>query len=119
MNSTDERLRIRYGRVNGRSPKNTLVTCRRDKTIFFGISRCNNDTGDAFTKPVGKHIAQARTGMAVTEENEGKTNYRTGPDDIRVHRSGLRGSCSVSNIQSLLEYFGNVDAIHYNLFYGE
>lgn len=100
--------RVRYGRVGkNRYPKNTLVTMRNGDTIYFGVSRCNNNAGDSFDKSLGTTIAANRATLAAYEEDNQDLVLNGGT--ISIHRSGLRGSVALSNITTLLNYFDNID----------
>lgn len=97
-------FRVRYSRNYKNAPKNTLVTIRKDDTIYFGISRCNSDF-DRPNKEIGKALALKRaeisaTGAAGSWYNEGS---------LQVHKSGLLGRVDRVDIVRLLEYFDKVD----------
>lgn len=106
--SKTENIRIRYGRVDGKTPKNTLVTVRDGDTVYFGISRCNTSAGDVFHKELGKYIATRRAALAVNESD--KYGYLVGTN-VQMHRSGLRGRVPRENIVDLLNTFGNIDVM--------
>lgn len=106
-----DNIRCRYGRDNGH-PKNTLVTCQEDDTIYFGVSRCNPNPSpksgkkDAFRKDIGRMIALGRMDKA-REEGENGGYMQDG--NIRRHFSGLRGYVKVNHIEDLLSYFEDID----------
>jgi len=106
--SKTENAMVRYGRVDNRTPKNTLVTVRDGDTVYFGISRCNTDAGDTFKKDTGKMIASRRAALAASE-SEGY-GYMVGTN-VQVHDSGLRGRVPRENIVELLRTFGNIDSV--------
>lgn len=109
--SKTENTRIRYGRVNDHSPKNTLVTVRDGDTVYFGISRCNMDAGDRFNKDTGKMIASRRAALAASESD--RYNYLSGTN-VQVHDSGLRGRVPRESIVDLLRTFGSIDRVLYD-----
>ena len=99
-----ENRRVRYGRVEGRAPKNTLVTVREDNTIYFGIARCRTEA-DRFTKADGLKLANLRCEVA-----------RSNPDghfsvdgSFQLHSSGLFGQVDVDDVTKLLSHFDSVD----------
>lgn len=104
MSNNTEQARIRYSRLENRSPKNTLVTLRDGDDVYFGIARCNVKL-DTFNKSVGKYIAAQRAAL-VTEDDT--TRYHSS-NGLVLHESGLRGYTSVSNITKLLDHFNDVD----------
>jgi hypothetical protein len=103
MNKEEKQMRVRYGRLEDRSPKNTLVTIKKDNFVYFGIARCNSKL-DTFYKSIGTHIAEQRAQLAVSDI--GMYSYH---DGIEIHRSGVRGNTEVENIKSLISYFENID----------
>jgi len=107
---TNESIRVRYGRVENRMPKNTLVTMRVDGKIYFGIARCNNKM-DAFKREVGTHIATGRVILASHECGEGYMLHAGLNGDMRVHQNYLRGIVSVEDVHELLDYFNRIDDI--------
>ena len=104
--SNTRSVRVRYSRLDEkRSPKNTLYTKLEGESLYFGIARCNVKL-DTFVRSVGSHIAEERANRALTETEN--SNYAT-VGSLSVHRSGLRGSVSRSNVKELIEYFRSVD----------
>lgn len=97
---------IRYGRVNGRKPKNTLYTFREDGLIYFGISRCDLTT-DNFERLKGSNIAKLRALKA--KEELLAQNQNTKNDLIHTDDKGLRGVVGIENIKVLLEHFDKID----------
>ena len=104
---------IRYGRVSGRTPKNTLYTFREEGLIYFGISRCdlNNDN---FERNKGKVIAEQRALKAKEETTA------IDPDVQNVYNNivctadnGLRGVVRVENVKVLLDHFNNIDSFSF------
>lgn len=99
-----ERLRTRFGRVEGRRPKNTLVTFRQDGRIYFGIARCNSEL-DTFNRQLGKRIATSRARLVPSDTSlvslEGTQLF--------LHESGLRGVVPVESVVQLIEYFRSID----------
>ena len=104
-----ESLRVRYGR-QGRTPKNTLVTFRDDKYVYFGVSRCNFEAGDVFTKSRGKQIATRRAALAAHEADSYDVLKGT---NLQVHESGLRGRVHIENVKELLSVFREIDTVLY------
>lgn len=104
-------VRVRYGRDENRTPKNTLVTVRIEDTLFFGISRCRvND--DRPVKDVGKDLASIRCSVAVDEP----WNTATRDGTFEIHKSGLLGCVDISEKEKLLSYFRNIDNVLKNQF---
>lgn len=109
--SKTEDVRVRYGRRESRTPKNTLVTFRNGNTVYFGISRCNVEAGDTFLKSLGKHIAKQRADMASVNPDESKDLVPG--TSVKVHESGLRGRVDIGHIKELLKTFDNIDDVLY------
>ena len=65
----DNKIRFRYGRTEGRHPKNTLATVRDGEHVYFGISRCNTDMNDKFNKEDGRKYALIRAQAAGVSSN--------------------------------------------------
>jgi len=110
-----DNLRVRYSRESrkDRTPKNTLVTLRRDETVYFGIARCNRIAGDTFKRQGpsgGSTIAQVRLQLAL-EDNPASLVNR---GNVWIHPKGLRGQVNVANVKELIEFFNNVDTWCYN-----
>jgi len=105
MSKTERTVRVRYGRLEDRKPKNTLVTVREDNTVHFGIARCNVQL-DRFHRKIGTYIAEQRAELARTEI--AAERYKT-LGRIRLHESGLRGSVPLSEVKTLVKYFRDVD----------
>ena len=99
-----EGYRTRFGRVENRKPKNTLVTFRQDGQIYFGIARCNSEL-DTFSRDLGKRIATSRAQLVLTDT----TLTALGNTQIRLHESGLRGVVPIANVVQLIEYFREID----------
>ena len=104
MSKTKESVRIRYSRLEGRKPKNTLVTIRDCDTVYFGIARCNIQL-DTFYRKVGTHIAEQRALLAREDEQDRYTSN----DGMVLHQSGLRGSVPVNKVSSMIEHFRSID----------
>lgn len=99
-------MKVKYGRVDGNAPKNTLVTIREGDTVFFGIARCNMGC-DNPVKEIGKILATerallAQSGVAKAFEENG---------EFLIHKSRQFGKVSMEELPKLLEYFDNVDQI--------
>ena len=106
---TVDRRMIRYSKPKD-NIKNTLVTNRIGNFIFFGISRCNKDKGDAFNKQRGVMIAEQRALLA-----EEDTELEQIPEtNIQVQHSWLRGKVHRDNVVQLLAVFDNIDGILFN-----
>lgn len=103
-----ENIRIRYGRVNERNPKNTLATFQDGETVFFGISRCNTTVGDRFVKIRGREIASNRAMFAAEEDVSFPTIDGT---TIQIHESGMRGQVPSKDVAELLNVFNNIDNV--------
>lgn len=103
MIKAEKQTRVRYGRLEDRSPKNTLVTIRKDGLIYFGIARCNSKL-DIFHKSIGTHIAEQRAQLATSDIGMYSHHY-----GIEIHKSGVRGNTKVGNIKTLISYFRNID----------
>jgi len=100
-----EGFRTRFGRVENRKPKNTLVTFRQDGNIYFGIARCNSEL-DTFSRDLGKRIATSRAQLVAADTN---LTVREGTN-LALHESGLRGVVPITNVVQLIEYFRNIDS---------
>lgn len=110
-NRESSTTRVRYSRLSreDRTPKNTLVTIRRGDTVYFGIARCNRKL-DTFHKNIGTYIAQQRVQLAQTEPRDDYSTYvPESNSDFVLHKSGLRGSVSLTNIKEVVNYFRIVD----------
>ena len=99
-------IRVRYGRLNNRMPKNTLVTIKDGDKIYFGIARCHSKM-DKFRKDIGIKTATIRAESAYRASN-GKT-YSDGVGEISLNKSGLLGVATMNSIKTLLNYFQNID----------
>ncbi len=100
--------RVRYGRVaDTHLPKNTLVTIRKDDTVYFGISRCRL-SADRFTKEEGKRRAKQRADIAASNV----AGAWTIDGSFYVHKSGVFGQVAADDIIKLLTYFRNVDELN-------
>jgi len=106
MSKTEETKRVRYGRLENRRPKNTLVTVRQDDTVYFGIARCNVNL-DTFHRKIGTYIAEQRALMARDDTQAFRYSEVGG---LVLHESGLRGSVAVDNVKDAVEHFRGVDA---------
>ena len=97
--------RTRYSKhPNKSNRKNTLFTFREGDFIYFGISRCNLNAGDKFTKKQGYAVAKARAYKASEEFLPPNMAYT-----LTTHENGLRGVCQVKDVHKLLQYFENID----------
>jgi hypothetical protein len=106
---TDEGLRVRYSNINGSKPKahkNTLLTMSEGKIIFFGIARCNLESGDKFSRKVGKALAVERLLALRTSFLDGGDISTTG---LYRSRNMLSGWCNADNIPELLKHFYAID----------
>lgn len=108
MSDTETDVRVRYGRLENRAPKNTLVTFRENDTLYFGIARCRKDK-DVFNKKVGSYIAEQRAFLA-KDDNWFKPYNQHSDTTLKVHSSGLRGCLPVENVYQLITYFNNIDS---------
>jgi len=103
-----ENIRVRFGRIDDkRTPKNTLITHRKEDTIYFGISRYLPTDPDPFTKEEGKRRAMERLHIALSEV----AGAWIIDGSFYLHKSGLFGQVAVGEITKLLSYFDNIDAI--------
>lgn len=98
------KVRIRYGRLTNRAPKNTLITVKVDDVVYFGIARCNVKM-DVFHKEIGKYIALQRADMVASDT---VLDYDL-VGNLKVHKSGLRGCVPVENAKDILDHFRNID----------
>ena len=82
--------------------KNTLLTLSVGDTIYWGISRCNLDMGDRFSKVEGRSRALLRL-LYARDQNEEKHNP--------WHNifAGLWGWCDKTLLDTLLGHFFNLD----------
>lgn len=108
---SDNHTRVRYSRESrkDRTPKNTLVTQRRDGTVYFGIARCNRAAGDTFKRQGpngGSTIAQVRLQLSLEDDVASLVNR----GNVWIHPKGLRGQVRVENVKEMIEFFNNVDA---------
>jgi hypothetical protein len=101
-----EDIRVRFGRVNF-APKNTLITCRKGDTIYFGISRYLHTDPNPLTKKEGKRVAMKRLKVAISEV----AGTWVVDGSLYIHRSGLFGQVSVDEVNKLLSYFDDIDTI--------
>ena len=111
-----ENFQIRFGRVTANQRRrlnlktrkligqraSTLVTFRKDDTIFFGISKRNLSEG--WNKGEGIDRASDRLDLMLS----GRPKSFKIKDGITVHHSGVFGSCSVDNVENLINYFREV-----------
>lgn len=107
---------IRYGRVSGRKPKNTLYTFREDGLIYFGISRCDLST-DHFERSKGLTIAKSRALKAKEELSLDPSSMSEYNNDNKVvvrDAVGLRGVVRVENVKVLLDHFNGIDEFAFN-----
>ncbi len=104
--STDVRVRYSYDRTE-RTPrlKNTLLSFVQNGRIFFGIARCNLDSGDQFNRKIGRSIASKRALVALQDWNEG--NFSTG--DFITSGNFLRGHCPLEKAKRMVKNFKWVD----------
>jgi len=107
MSNTERTTRVRYGRLDNRKPKNTLVTVRDNDTVYFGIARCNVQL-DTFHKNIGTYIAEQRARLARDDTQVYRYNTLDGTS-VKLHESGLRGSVPVSEVKEVVRYFRDVD----------
>jgi len=99
--------RVRYGRIGDtRVPKNTLVTVRKDDTVYFGIARCRVNA-DKFAKDKGVELAKLRANIA----QQNPTGDCKVDGTLSIHRSGVFGQVDVTEIKKLLTYFDNIDTL--------
>ena len=111
--SETRRTRVRYSRFSkeNRTPKNTLVTVRKDGIVYFGIARCNRKL-DTFHKSVGTHIATKRMEL-VDKDNENDIDmwkyFQIDNSKLFVHNSNLRGWVPIEDAKLLIKYFHVVD----------
>jgi len=104
-------MRIRYDkRDEFNCPKNTLVTHRVGDYIYWGISRCNKEASDRFSKKTGKMIADARASffLDIFDPSESEEEFVVG-------ESLMYGRCKKEKIRDLLEHFKNIDRIKFEL----
>ena len=82
--------------------KNTLLTLSVGDTIYWGISRCNLNMGDRFSKVEGRSRALLRL-LYARDQNERKHNP--------WHNifAGLWGWCDKALLNTLLGHFFNLD----------
>lgn len=108
---------IRYGRVSGRKPKNTLYTFRENGLIYFGISRCDLST-DHFERSKGLVIAKSRALKAKEEmsiDPPSISEYNNENKVVIRDAVGLRGVVKVENVKVLLDHFNSIDNFTFNL----
>jgi hypothetical protein len=101
----EAKVRVRYGRV-GNQPKNTMVTIRKDDTIYFGIARCRLNA-DVAVKEEGKRLAAFRANIAAS----GVAGAWTIDNSLFVHKTGVFGQVNIAEVKKLLEYFDNIDKV--------
>lgn len=117
----ENNLRVRYGQVarhnkNGHHyyiPKNTLVTMRDGSTIYFGIARCKL-AEDTLMKTEGKRYAAER--METAKNSAAFSGIPAnvnglGGSLLFADETGLMGRIDVAEINKLLGYFEDIDAI--------
>jgi hypothetical protein len=104
-----EGLRVRYSNINGsktKAHKNTLLTMSKNDLIFFGIARCNLESGDKFSKKMGKALAVERLLAIRTGFLDGGDISTTG---LYRSRNMLSGWCTVDSVSELLKHFHAID----------
>jgi len=105
--ATDVRVRYSYDRTK-ESPgrKNTLLSFVHNGRIFFGIARCNLDSGDRFNRKLGKSIAVKRA-LAALQHWEGDLPATV--NALNVSNNFLRGHCPREKVKEMVEHFKLVD----------
>jgi hypothetical protein len=106
--ATNVRVRYSYDRTEEIPRlKNTLLSFSQDGRIFFGIARCNLDSGDRFNRKIGRSIAAKRALAALRFWEEGAA-----VSDLNISRNFLFGSCPPEKAKKMVEHFKFVnDAI--------
>ena len=107
---SERKFRIRYGRIDGITPKNTLATVTDSDVVYFGIARCNTMIGDTFHKTLGTKIAKNRC-LAATDDEEQYQQLEN--SHVYMHHSGLRGSVRKAHVAELINTFGQIDDLLY------
>ena len=98
-------LQVRYSRPNGQ-PKNTLLTFHTENEIFFGISRCNLNSNDKFSKRTGKAIAVDRMLHA---KNRTLGSVINNTVFLIIGGNQLWGCCRKDEIARIFNHFDNID----------
>lgn len=84
--------------------KNTLVTLAVGDTFFYGITRCNLDAGDKFSKKEGRSRALLR--LLYAREKAHKTvDLNSCPNHVNL----MWGWCHKTDLNMLLGHFFNID----------
>lgn len=102
-------IMVRYGKSSKGSRKNTLVTCRMNETVFFGIARCSKR--DKFDRQLGLEIANGRMQKALDAFADVVENLEGGevaPISV-VAQDGLSGWLPIAEIKILLGHFDNIE----------
>jgi hypothetical protein len=106
--ATNVRVRYSYDTAEGTPRlKNTLLSFVQNGRIFFGIARCNLDSGDRFNRKIGRSIACKRALAALRFwEEEAAVRLRR---DLNISRNFLFGSCPPEKAKEMVRHFKLVD----------
>jgi hypothetical protein len=104
--STDVRVRYSYDRTEQKPrPKNTLLSFVHNGRIFFGIARCNLDSGDRFSRKAGRSIAAKRAEAALRYWDENPVLKGKFTTSVNF----LWGSCPLERAKEMVAHFRFVD----------